>query len=92
MFELFHSWNVRVRLPKDQPSAFDEDPCSLMQHYLAVCIDETEDEPCVDQRGVDVTVVPHLHNWRNPLHFTVSNQYDRMQDRGGDVRRLTDGP
>ena len=48
--------------------------------------------PCMDQRGVDDTVVPHLDNWRKPLACTVSNQDDGVHDEGGAVRRLTNGP
>lgn len=48
--------------------------------------------PCVDRRGVDAIVVPHLDNWRKPLAFTVSDQDDGVQDEGGDIRCLTDGP
>lgn len=29
VLELIHSRNVRVRLPKDQPRAFEENPCIL---------------------------------------------------------------
>ena len=38
--------------------------------------------PCVDRRGVNAIVVLHLDNWRNPLACTVSNQDDRVHEKG----------
>ena len=43
VFQLFHGVNIQVRLPKDKPRALEEDPYSLMQHYLEVCINGTKD-------------------------------------------------
>ena len=58
----------------------------------AVCIDATSYAPCVDQRGVDDTIISHLDNLRKPLTCTVSELTYEVQDRGGGaVRRLTDG-
>ena len=53
-------------LPKDQARVFEEDPCSLMKHYLAVRIDSTEDDPCVDQWNIDAIIFPNFRWWRMP--------------------------
>ena len=68
-YEFFHGLNVRVRLPKDQPRALQEETYSLMQRCFAMCIDGTDDDPCVDGQGIDATIVPHIGWWRQSLYL-----------------------
>ena len=62
---------MRVRLPKDQPRALEEDPCSLRQHLLEVSINGTVDIPCGDLRIFISTIVPHVGLLRNLLGRTA---------------------
>ena len=57
-----------------------------------MCIDRTDEGPCVDQRGIDATIVPHIDNSWNTLACTVSKLIAGVKDERGRVRRLTDGP
>ena len=91
MLELFHVWNVRVRLPKDQPTALEEDPCSLMQHCLAVCTDGIENGPWVDRRGIDTTFIPHLGWWSRTLHPQSLWTRRQSAEVQGTVRVWIDG-
>ena len=47
---------------------------------------------CIDRRGVDATLIPHLANAWKTLAFKISELIDRVQDGGVRDRRLTDDP
>ena len=38
--------------------------------------------PCVDRRGIDVTVVPHLDKLEESLSSTLFDQDNAVQDKG----------
>ena len=71
MLDWFQGHNIRIQLPKYQPKSLEEDPCSLMQHCLAVCIYGTVDALFVYRWGIDSTVVPYLGLLRRSFHLHI---------------------
>ena len=58
--------------PRTNQEFLDEDPCSLMQRCLAVCIDGTDDGPCVSRWVINDTVIPHLERFVKALAYLAN--------------------
>lgn len=91
MFRVVPWLKRSVWLPKDQPRAPEGDPCSLMQHCLAVRINGTDDDPCLDRRGVDATFIPHLGWWRRSLHLHSPCNHQHNAEVQATIRVWIDG-
>ena len=57
-----------------------------------VWIDEAVNDPRVDQRGVDATVLPYLAKFRKTPACIVFEFIDGVLDGGVMVRKFIDGP
>ena len=76
----FIIWNVWVRLAKDQPRVLEENLCSLMQHWLVVCMNEADDDLKVSQRSVEGNYHPSLRKIMKSLVYLATVT---LEGRGG---------
>ena len=66
-------------------------PLCLGQHCLVVCVDSAGDGPCVEQKGIDDTIVPYLDKLRKVPTCTFSELINGVHDGGVRVCMFIDG-